>query len=307
MYFSTLDVGMIMLAFYIAYLWVLPRNFRQKNIWTLVLCSASLVVALAGGFSWLMWMSLQHNLIPIRFEFSWSYAHLQQNRFFIVLVGMLGACFVKLVADRLEVRKRMEIMEKEKSIAELNYLKAQINPHFLFNTLNSLYAQLEIGSDAAKGTLSSIADLLRYQLHECNADFIPVRKELDYIKNFFNLQSLRKDNCITDLVIAESPEDLVIAPFMLITFIENAFKYVSDHEDKENFVKTTISFDSGKIIFRCLNTLGKPDLSLSTAGGKGIGLVNVQKRLELIYKGKYYLHSEMMEGKYEVSLTIDLK
>jgi two-component system LytT family sensor kinase len=149
-YFSALDVSMIILAFYTIYLYLMPYYFKRKNIWVFTFWSVTLIVVLSGIFSWMMWIFLQHNLVPIHFEFSWHYKDLQLNRLFIVLVGVLGGCFVKLALDRLQAAERINVMEKEKSVAELNYLKAQINPHFLFNSLNGLYTQLEIGVEMPK-------------------------------------------------------------------------------------------------------------------------------------------------------------
>ena len=306
-YFSALDVSVIMLAFYMIYLYIMPYYLKHKAIWVLVFLSIGLIALLAGVFSWLMWVFLQHNLVPIHFDFSWNYKDLQINRFFIALVGVMGGCFVKLAIDRLEAGKRIDSMEKEKSAAELKYLKAQINPHFLFNSLNSLYTQMEIGSGDAKGTLSSLADLLRYQLYECDGDFIPVAKELAYLKNYFNLQSIRNDNCKTELTLEAPQKGLMIAPLLLILFIENAFKYVSDSEEKNNFIKATISFGENKLIFNCINTIDALKLNTLPADDKGIGLTNVQKRLELIYKNKYHLQLGIANEQYEVILTLYLK
>ncbi|MBE9463832.1 sensor histidine kinase [Dyadobacter sp. UP-52] len=305
-YFSALDVSMIILAFYIFYLYLMPDYFRRKSIWLFAMWSIALILALSGIFSWMMLIFLQHNLVPIHFDFSWNYKDLQLNRLFIVLVGVLGGCSVKLALDRLEAGKKLNVMEKEKSAAELNYLKAQINPHFLFNSLNSLYTQLELGGGDAKATLASIADLLRYQLYDCIADFIAVEKEIAYLRNYFNLQSLRKDNCKTEMLVQETKHNFLIAPLLPIPFIENAFKYVSDSYNQENFIKASITFKEDKLRFHCINTMDVVELNLLPAHDKGIGLVNVQKRLDLIYRNKYELHAGIVNGKYEVLLTLDL-
>lgn len=306
-YFSALDTGTVILAFYIIYLYMMPYYFKRKNIWVLILSSVTLILVLSGVFSWVMWIFLQHNLVPIHFEFSWNYKDLQLNRFFIVLAGVLGGCFVKLAIDRFEGEKRMDTMEKEKSLAELNYLKAQLNPHFLFNSLNSLYTQLEMGSGDAKATLASIADLLRYQLYECIDDFIAVDKEIAYLRNYFILQSLRKDNCKAEMIVNEPQANLLIAPLLLIPFIENAFKYVADSDGQENFIRVNLTFNEDILLFHCINTVDQPELSLSSAADNGIGLVNVQKRLDLIYKNRHQLKAGIANERYEVLLTLELR
>lgn len=306
-YFSLLDVGMIIIAFYTLSLSFMPYYFKRKQLWILITYSVGLVALLSGLSAWMMQFFLQHNLFPIHFEFSWNYEDLQVNRLFIVLAGVFGGIFFKLAIDRLEAQKRINAMEKEKTSAELNYLKAQINPHFLFNSLNSLYTQMELGSEDAKGTLISLADLLRYQLYECNVDFISVEKEMDYLKNYISLQGMRRDNCRIELRLDETQGNLFIAPLLLIHFVENAFKYLSDDEKKENMISVDISFKRKSLTFRCLNTVdtNRPHPTLSDVH-KGIGLKNARKRLELIYKDKFHLETSAVNGLYQVFLTIDL-
>lgn len=306
-YFSVLDVSLIVVAFYIIYLYIMPDYLRHKRIGRLILLSALLTILLAGAYSWIMQIFLRLHLVPIHFDFSWDYTDMQYNRFFIALLGVLAGCFAKLAVDRLEVGQKMETMEKEKSQAELTYLKAQINPHFLFNSLNSLYAQLELNPDGAKGTLVSLADLLRYQLYECNTDFIPLAKEIAYLENYFKLQSIRMDNCKAGIVIKGDYDNLLIAPLLLIPFVENAFKYVSDYDYQENCIKVSINLVIDKLDFSCINTFDATSSRNSDDSNKGIGLKNVRKRMELIYSNKYTLKEETDNGTYQVVLTLNLK
>lgn len=306
-YFSVLDVTLIALAFYIIYLYIMPDYFRRKRIGVLILLCALLTIVLAGIYSWIMEVFLHQGLVPIHFDFSWDYTDLQYNRLFIALVGVLAGCFVKLAVDRLEVGRKMEIMEKEKSQAELTYLKAQINPHFLFNSLNSLYAQMDLNPEGAKGTLVSLADLLRYQLYECNTDFISITKELAYLENYFNLQKIRNDNCSANLLIQEGPENLLIAPFLLVPFVENAFKYISDYDEHENRIEARIDFVDRELTFYCSNTFDAIHQQRTDNRNKGIGLINVKKRLELIYGNKFNLEEGTDNGLYHVTLMLNLK
>lgn len=306
-YFSLLDVSLIVVAFYIVYLYVVPDYLRRKSAGRLVLSSVVLTVLLAGIYSSIMGIFLHHGVVPIRFDFSWTYSDLQYNRLYIALLGVLAGIFAKLAVDRLEVGRRMETLEKEKSLAELTYLKAQINPHFLFNSLNSLHAQLDFNPEGAKGTLVSLADLLRYQLYECNAEYIPIAKELAYLENYFTLQNIRKDNCHADLSIEGDHQHLLIAPFLLIPFVENAFKYVSDYDGQENLIQIKINFVLHELQFYCMNTF---DVTTHRPAGhthEGIGLKNVKKRLELIYEGQFTLREGMDNGAYHVALTINLQ
>lgn len=306
LYFTALDVSLVIVAFYLVYLYVMPAYFRRKNIVVLVVSATLIVIALWLIYSWATTEFLHHGLVPIHFAFSWNYLDLQYNRFFVALLGVLAGGFVKLGIDRMEVNRQMQQMEKEKSIAELTYLKAQINPHFLFNSLNNLYAQMEVNSSDAKNTLASIADLLRYQLYECNVDRIPIEKEIAYLKNYFNLQSIRNDNCQPELCLRQPLIALSIAPLLLIPFVENAFKYVSDRDDGQNFIKLKLDFNRDQLHFNCINSV-QPGRKSTDCGDKRIGLTNVQKRLELIYGKAQQLQINSDDNFYEVDLKIFLK
>lgn len=303
LYFTAIDVSLVIIAFYAVYLYVMPAYLKHKNLSRLLILMIALTLVLWGLYAWMTLLFLRNNVMPIRFEFSWNYNDLQYNRFFIALLGVLAGCFVKLVIDRAVVSKQMETMEKERSVAELTYLKAQINPHFLFNSLNSLYTQLEVNSPDAKGTLASLADLLRYQLYECNADRIPVDKELSYLKNYFQLQSIRNDNCQAELFIDKPNEALWIAPLLLVPFVENAFKYVSDYDDGQNFITVTIKLEGKQLYFDCVNSIDPKSITTDDRSER-IGLINVKRRLGLIYGDDYELDIKVTDEQYQVQLTL---
>ena len=305
LYFTAIDVSLVIIAFYTVYLYVMPAYLAGKSVPRLLILMAALTLVLWGLYAWMTLLFLRNNVMDIRFEFTWNYKDLQYNRFFIALLGVLAGCFVKLAIDRAAVSKRIETMEKEKSMAELTYLKAQINPHFLFNSLNGLYTQLEINSPDAKNTLASLADLLRYQLYECNADRIPVNKEIAYLENYFKLQSIRNDNCRSEFIIDKPTEPLSIAPLLLVPFIENAFKYVSDNDNGQNFITVTINIKGRQFYFCCANSINPKAISADSRGER-IGLINVKKRLELIYGRDYQLDIEATDEQYKVQLTLFL-
>ncbi|RAJ82267.1 histidine kinase [Chitinophaga dinghuensis] len=305
LYFSALDVSLIILAFYGIFSFVLPDYFRRKKKVRLIILSVSLIVLLTATYTWCMKLFLNHMLIPIQFDFIWTYQDLQYNRFFIVLLGVLGGYFVKLAIDRLDAQRKLESMEKERSLAELTYLKAQINPHFLFNSLNTLYSQLDIAPSEARHTLVSISDLLRYQLYECSTDFTPLTKELDYLNNYFNIQQLRIENCNATFTVKGNPEQYAIAPLLMMPLVENAFKYLSDSDVAENRLALSIVLRDDQLSFRCENTFDSSSFTDRKAK-KGIGLENVKKRLELLYQGRYQLQTTVDGRLYIVTLTLNL-
>lgn len=300
LYFSALDTGLIMVAFYGVYAYLVPSYFRHKHWVKLLLMSCLLVLVLTVIAVWLMNLMLHHMIVPIHFNFTWTYKDMQYNRLLMAVVGVLAGVFVKLALDRFELRRNLTALEKAHAEAELAYLKAQLNPHFLFNSLNSLYSQLELGTGDPKGTLSSIADMLRYQLYDSGQQLVPLEKDLTYLEDYIDLQRLRLDNCIVSYFKQGVTDGLVIAPLLLITFVENAFKHVSD-DLVDNFIEITITINNDQLHFKCLNTFQSND------HGNGIGLDNVRKRLSLLYADRQQLNINTEDHIYQVNLDICLK
>jgi sensor histidine kinase YesM len=305
LYFAALDVALVASAFYVVYHLIMPAYIHDRKLWKLIGLSGGLLILLSGIYAGLMGLFLRMVLVPISFDFSWNYSDLQYNRLFIALLGVLAGGFIKLSMDRIAMSRRLETMEKEKSTAELTYLKSQLNPHFLFNSLNSLHAQLELNTGNAQQTLQAISGLLRYQLYECSADFIPLEREIAHLLNFFKLQQMRLDNCNAQISISGEPAELLIAPMLCMAFLENAFKHLDCCREQQSLIGVQVVVEDGKLLFSCSNTVGEP---VETTGqdSHGIGLENASKRLELIYQGRYSLTKKVTNGIYKVNLEIML-
>ena len=199
-------------------------------------------------------------------------------------------------------RELIRKIEIEKLNTELEYLKAQINPHFLFNSINTIYFQIEKQNQKARDTLSSFSEMLRYQLYECNGKEVPVEREVSYLNNYVGLQRMRKDeNYSITFSAAENVRGFSVAPLLLIPFVENAFKHVS-HFSKGNEIRINLSRDEGRFYFSVFNT---KDTKKKPEEG-GIGLRNVQRRLELIYNGRHTLEVHDLPEGFRVELTIQL-
>jgi len=195
-------------------------------------------------------------------------------------------------------------LEKAKSTAELNALKQQINPHFLFNTLNSLYALgIEEKSDKTADGIAKLGTLMRYNLNDAQKEFIPLSKEIDYIKKYIELQELRltKNNQLAVNILAETG-NYQIAPLLLIPFIENAFKFgVSSMEQTK--IDLTITMEKEVLKMHLFNTIIK---NRQATKGNGIGISNTRKRLAHIYPSQYELIIEETPDEFEVHLDIQL-
>jgi LytS/YehU family sensor histidine kinase len=145
-------------------------------------------------------------------------------------------------------------LNEQKKIAELTALKNQLNPHFLFNTLNNLYALAIKKSDQAPEVIEKLSDILDYMLYRCNSKFVPIQKEIELIENYIALEKIRYGNRVQISFKNNSTEDSKIAPLLLLTFIENAFKHGVSQELKEAFISIVISSDKNHIIFNIENS-----------------------------------------------------
>jgi two-component system, LytTR family, sensor kinase len=222
------------------------------------------------------------------------------------MASMTLAMSVKLAKKWIDTRKRERMLEKEKIETELKFLKSQFNPHFLFNTINSIFVLIHKDPEMASASLAKFSDLLRYQLYECNEHHIPLNQEITYLRNFIELEKLRQEkNVFVELDIApELPGDFSIAPFILIPFVENAFKHVS-HSRQSNRISIKLQTDKGELYFNVVNSISSKDIaSQDMIKQGGIGLMNVQRRLQLLYAGKHELKIIREEDEYCVSLRL---
>jgi len=197
------------------------------------------------------------------------------------------------------------ILEKEKSASELNALKQQVNPHFLFNTLNSLYALgiEEKGEKTADG-IAKLGTLMRYNLNDAQKDFIALSKEIDYIKKYIELQELRitSNNELRINIVNTGIDEYKIAPLLLIPFIENAFKYGISTTEK-TFLELEIAIYNNSLVMELTNTVVN---QRPAKNSNGIGLSNTRKRLAALYPKQYELIIEETPTEFEVHLEIEL-
>jgi sensor histidine kinase YesM len=220
------------------------------------------------------------------------------------LLVSTGAAF-KLLIDYAKAQRRLGEMAREKAEAELNFLKSQINPHFLFNSLNSVYFLIDRNNAEAREALHKFSEMLRYQLYECTDEKIPVEKEISFLKDYVDLQKLRKDeNYAVQFNLSPDVKEFTIEPLLLVSFVENAFKHISHNSHKKNFVKLDLNRCNG--IFHFVIENSKEKENQSTEKNSGIGLTNVKRRLELLYPQKHELKITENEDLFKVDLKIKI-
>lgn len=260
---------------------IVPGYFMSAERWNT--STESLYGSAANSF----WYFFRHLTLP--------------STFAAMTLGMS----VKLAKSWLQARQREQTLKEEKLETELKFLRSQLNPHFLFNTINTIFVLIHKNQEEASSSLLKFSDLLRYQLYECHEPFIPLEKEIAYMQNFIALERLRYEKELALTV--ELPEmiggDLRIAPFILLPFVENAFKHVPTGKKSKSFITIHLTLVEDKLSFRVGNSYENKALEKNR---RGIGLANVQRRLELIYLQEYALQVDKTEEEFNVQLTIRL-
>lgn len=202
---------------------------------------------------------------------------------------------------------RIQELENEKTLSELKALKSQVNPHFLFNSLNSIYSLARKESKEVPDKIIQLSDLMRHIIYDSDIDFISLEKEVEMIRNYIELQNLRtKSENKIELETVGEVSGKKIAPLIFLPFVENSFKHGLKSGVKNAFVKIRLEVSASILHFEIENSKGKPS-DLTNSKYKGIGIENVRKRLELIYPEQHKLKIRDNEQTFKVLLQVQLK
>lgn len=238
--------------------------------------------------------------------YGYEHAEFAHNTFYNFSIALFYFAFASALYLSKQWYTQREVLQQirlEKLNTELDYLKAQMNPHFLFNSINTIFFQIDKENTEARETLGKFSDMLRYQLYECNGKEIAVEKELAYLKNYVELQKLRRNtHDIIDFSVADDIRNFSLPPLLLIPFIENAFKHVSNFTDRSNEIRIFLKRADSILRLSAINTC--EDQSSAEQGG--IGLNNVKRRLELLYPDRHTLAIKKTGEAFEVHLTLQL-
>lgn len=229
----------------------------------------------------------------------------RQTLMFIMLFGIPFAVStaLKVYAEWKKNEDLRIVTEKEKINSELQFLKTQLNPHFLFNSLNTIYSLSVKNSSDTPEAIMNISELMRYMLYEANREKVPLNKEISYLKNYVQLQRLRlSTEAKVKLKVNGDPEGKAIAPLLFIAFIENAFKYGTDFQGNTE-IKINLDVSEESIDLYVLNIIGAHQ---SKEGSSGVGIANVKNRLNLLYPNRHQLDITNDGEYYKVHLHLNL-
>ena len=203
-----------------------------------------------------------------------------------------------------QIRQQLKDEQAKHTEAELAWLKNQINPHFLFNTLNNISSLTQIDPDAAQDAIAQLSDLLRYAMYETNKKTVPISGEVEFMRNYISLMKLRCNEKTEVKTTFDIAQDVEIAPLLFISLIENAFKH-GVSSSRSSMIDIHLEQEYGSIVFACDNTnYPKDDADRS---GSGIGIENTRRRLDLMYADHYSWQQWLEDDIYHVRVTLDIK
>jgi sensor histidine kinase YesM len=289
----------IVLAVYVNLYFLIPRLLGKRQYLLYALGVIALLAVTAQLNSFIFNYAIDFFLPDYFFVSSFTFWQLVQFGFVYVAITTL----LKLSRAWF----RLVELEKEKANTELLFLKMQVNPHFLFNSLNNIYSLALKKDTMAPDSILKMAQVMRYMIYESNEHVVPLQKELDYINNYIDLQRLRtRDNASIVLNITGEPENRYIAPLILVVFIENGFKHGIKATIHQSFVNILITITDDRLHMQVENSKGVTD-DVEKDSFSGLGLENVKRRLELLYPGKYELTINDTEEKYTAVLQLPLQ
>jgi len=294
----------LLVAVYINLNWLIPRYLRRQRYLLYTLLTIGLLVS-ATYFNLFTFEYLADLLFPgYYFIAYYEFGDIVQ---FVFAYMLLSALF-KLSKGWFQLNvqeKRLARLEREKSDAELRALKSQLDPHFLFNSLNNLYSLALDQDERTPEILLKLSESIRYMLYECSEHYVALDRELEYVRHYLELQQIRHDP-LADLrwAIRGSPTGKKIAPLLFLPLIENAFKHGLKGNRQAGFIHLTLTIEEAAASLRIANSVGSADPCLPRSGG--IGLANLRRRLGLLYPEKHQLHTERQEDQFIATLKLQL-
>lgn len=290
-------VGSAGIVYFNYYYWLPQYLILRKKYWFYSLSMVAMIIANAWLINFIMWAFTND-----AYYLSPKSAMFMSIDTSVIVAFTTAFKFMQQWNERNQYAKELE---KKNLESELEMLKSQINPHFIFNTLNMIYFLMEQKDDKAKEVLLKFSDILSHQLYDYNKEFIELNKEIKYLENYIELQKLRYDEEILELSydLPKTAAGYKITPMLLIPFIENAFKHGSNSNHFEVTIKMTL--ENGALHFFTHNTINHN--KIKTKGIGGIGLKNVKRRLELTYSNRHELDIQNDGKIYAANLKIQLK
>jgi two-component system LytT family sensor kinase len=303
---AVVRIGLLVGLAWVNLHWLIPQYLlRSKYVlyfeWALLLIL--LYLLLQSVCDYMMYGFVLGPGFNVRLSTSLAYNFTHTSLYLLLTVAL------KFSIDWYEQNRTLQDVQVQKLQAEVNYLRSQVNPHFLFNALNNLYALTLRKSDQAPDIVLKLSELMEYMLYESDDAFVPLEKEMRYLHNYLELEKIRQGNFADiRLTVTGEPDKCVIPPFLILPLVENAFKHGISRAVHNAYLHIDIRIAGGLVVVIENNKL---DLRKEYGSGGigdssgGIGLVNVRRRLELLYPGRHVLRIADEAGLYRVTLELE--
>lgn len=298
------------LAVYVNLYILIPRFLKEKNyifyiFWLILLLTLSSLI-----IQFLLLFPLR-NALNFKDRFTSFDVNLHSAYFFAALIYVAVTSFLKFVKEWFSLQDlnfKLAKIEQQKLEAELKTLKGQLNPHFLFNSLNNIYSLALIKSDKVPDLILQLSDLMRHIIYESKEKYISLEKEIEFVNNFITLQKIRvPDNVLIKYNIMGEIPSLKIAPLLFEPFIDNAFKHGLPGNEGEDFIEINFNFEVPEILDFTISNNFEEHVNLNRKNS-GIGIKNVKQRLKLLYKpNDYSLTTKKENHIFSVHLQLKLK
>jgi two-component system, LytTR family, sensor histidine kinase AlgZ len=299
---ATIQAGFALLSSYVNYFIFLPRFLRRRNVWVYL---AEFILP----FALIMFVRINIERFWID-GFTRTEEYLYTTRFVVQVITtnlfiVIFVAMLRFALEWLEFEAKKKEVENERLTAELNFLKAQINPHFLFNTLNNLYYLAYSKSENTTEVIAKLSQMMRYMIYDSNHPKVLLSKEIEYMESYISLERLRlNDQIPIKFEISGNTDNVWITPLIFITFLENAFKHGVSNSNPKAWVNISIDLHDKECVYKVENSRTSDQKEVGEKSG--IGLQNVKRRLELSYPGQYKLVTEEIPGKYLMKLNLSL-
>ena len=298
---EVINISFYALIYYFNSEYLIPKYLITNKLWTYLGLLIAAAVILTPIKVFILFKRFQNYPNDQIFLISHQYYY-----YLISLITAGVSTIVKITSDWVNQTQNQRELETRTMQTELNFLKSQINPHFLFNTLNSLYALTLHKSDDAPDVVIKLSEMMRYMLYECNEQQVYLTKEINYIKNYLDLERLRHKKLDIQWDVVGEAGALKIAPLIFIALVENAFKHGAANHISEGFVHIHLHIEHNELTLYVENSKPETQPTLEHKRSRGIGLVNVKRRLEIMYPTKYALDIYDKPHTYGVNLWMEL-
>ena len=300
---------------YLLMYFVIPKYLLRQKYWHTAFWTITIFIAggFISAFLSLTVIEMVRNSIMGPGHYSPIRRGTTLNVFLALMAGLRGGVGAAGIAATIKLMKFWYVKEqrnlqlhRENIASQLQLLKAQVHPHFLFNTLNNIYSYTQKVSPTASSLVMGLSDMLRYILHEGSRQSVPLSKELKMINDYILLEQIRYGERLEiDKELPDDTKGLSIAPLLLLPFVENSFKHGTSHMLEQAWIRLSIHLDNNKLKMTLINARQADDKV--THEPSGIGIANARKRLELLYPGKHELLITEDEDVFIVNLRIELE